>query len=110
MGRLNGITPVMARVDDHGSNSTAATVYQFALGERASQGTIMEGRGNSGMSAVVPAWPFSACDEKAFLCHQAQEVRMARLDDIWRKADGPICLAKLDVEGNELNVLRGALT
>ncbi|CAE8590731.1 unnamed protein product [Polarella glacialis] len=94
--RLNAVPP------------EAVKLHAVALGDRSGTGSILEGRGNAGMTVVTPmANP--PCDSRSFTCGRLQEASMARLDDIWSSEDGPICLAKLDVEGNELRVLRGAL-
>merc|ERR1712032_1211835 len=58
----------------------------------------------------VPVWPATLCDNQSFLCHAAEQVHMQRLDDLWDTDTGHICMAKIDVEGNELRVLRGAAT
>jgi len=112
--RLNGF----AGDNGHQSNWTqlqgsrvggSAALRRVAVGHRSGMAHILEGVRNAGMSVVAPKWPVPMCDPKQFLCHQAREVPMVRLDDVWSLHDGPICLAKVDTEGGELSVLRGAL-
>eukprot|EP00928_Gymnodinium_smaydae_P041229 TRINITY_DN27910_c0_g1_i1.p1 TRINITY_DN27910_c0_g1~~TRINITY_DN27910_c0_g1_i1.p1 ORF type:complete len:346 (-),score=79.71 TRINITY_DN27910_c0_g1_i1:123-1160(-) len=84
-------------------------VHQVALGESEGVGFILEGRGNAGMSVVVPSWPVNHCDPGTFHCDRVQKVPLARLDDLVQAESGDICLAKVDVEGAELRTFRGAL-
>lgn len=101
--RLNGLL-------ENGDSMRGAKVHRVALGDQRGDGFILEGKGNAGMSVVVPAWPVVPCDSNTFICDNVQKIKVERLDDIVHPSDGgPICLAKLDVEGSELRVLRGSL-
>eukprot|EP00927_Polykrikos_kofoidii_P078388 TRINITY_DN75216_c0_g1_i1.p1 TRINITY_DN75216_c0_g1~~TRINITY_DN75216_c0_g1_i1.p1 ORF type:complete len:659 (-),score=86.15 TRINITY_DN75216_c0_g1_i1:110-2056(-) len=114
---LNGIST--ANVEPVGGHANAlqdagnvsVTVHQYGLGERLGRGTLLEGRGNAGMTVIVPEWPYTSayCEHRMFLCHQMRPVQVVRLDDEWDVRRGRICLAKIDVEGHEVRVLRGAL-
>jgi len=107
--RLNSIRPILPDEDQASQGGASAVIHPFALGDQDGMGTLFEGRQNAGMSVVVPEWPSPVCDDSSFFCHQPRKMRVARLDDFWGSGDGPICLAKIDVEGNELRVLRGAV-
>lgn len=85
------------------------SLHRVALGDRKSDGIVMEGRGNAGMSTVVPTSLRGSCDRNSFHCDHTQSASIVPLDEFWRRDLGEICLAKIDVEGNELRVLRGAL-
>jgi len=82
--------------------------HHLALGDHTGLGTILEGRGNAGMSVLVPLWPTPTCDSTTFLCQNLAPVRMERLDNLLAEEEGPICLTKVDAEGSELKILRGA--
>lgn len=108
---LNGLLrraagPEGQEEETHGGS---ATLLRTALGQKDSLSYVLEGRNNAGMSVVLHKEPGEECNAEMFLCHRAVPTPVARLDDLVRPEDGPVCLAKMDVEGLELQVLRGAL-
>eukprot|EP00747_Dinoflagellata_sp_TGD_P014492 gnl/TRDRNA2_/TRDRNA2_123495_c0_seq1.p1 gnl/TRDRNA2_/TRDRNA2_123495_c0~~gnl/TRDRNA2_/TRDRNA2_123495_c0_seq1.p1 ORF type:complete len:400 (-),score=65.46 gnl/TRDRNA2_/TRDRNA2_123495_c0_seq1:56-1123(-) len=108
--RLNGIGP--PSTESAKSNAAMGTVKleRYALRDSPGVNHVVEGRSNAGMTIVVPQKPAQNCDENVFLCRRSRPVKAARLDDVWGPERGPVCLAKVDVEGGELSVLRGALS
>ncbi len=78
-------------------------VYETALSERSGNGSLCVPRAfneNRGLAQVLPLAAREA-GETSF------PIELRRLDDIWEN-DSPIALMKIDVEGHELAVLKGA--
>lgn len=85
-------------------------LFRAALGHAASNGRVFSARSNAGMSIVFEDSHPKTCDEKIFDCTNVGRTHLATLDRVLSEDEGePFCLAKIDVEGHELNVLRGAL-
>lgn len=93
--------------DARSAGAGAVAVLPIALGSSSGRGYIMERRGNAGDSIVFPEDVPLPCDNSTYLCHN-QVVRMQRLDGLFSIDGERICLAKIDVQGAEYQVLQGA--
>ena len=79
-------------------------VYEVALGEAAGAGCLYAPETSSGTASMVrknvdPAWPLIEL-----------RVRIETLDSIAKSTGDSVTLVKLDIQGSELNALRGATT
>ena len=90
------------------SNTRNCTLYKVALGERGGKGQVSvpeTGKSNVGMARVAPP------DEGAAPASLVDIVTLDSLLEDWRQGHGGkanVSLIKLDVEGMELAVLKGA--
>jgi FkbM family methyltransferase len=90
-------------VSDWGLPNPQVEVFDAALSERPGEGSLSVPSGfqkNRGLSRVQTSRPGRG-SEISF------PIGLRRLDDIW-KGEHPIALVKIDVEGHELPVLKGA--
>lgn len=102
--RLNGLAQVP--FPGRQINAGEVSVLRMAIGEKAGEKIIFEGRGNAGDSQILAR---EACHNETHLCQGAVMTPVARLDDLFHYGDEPFCFMKIDVQGYEPQVLKGAM-
>jgi FkbM family methyltransferase len=108
-GRIHAIEPdplSVARLENMRHGRPNITVYPVALSDRKGVATLhvpmVRGRRIAALSSLsVPSW-------RAGIDHQAVAVVLEPLDSILPADGRPVSFVKIDVEGHELAVLRGA--
>jgi len=84
-------------------------ILPFALGETAGMLTLsipFKAKGNVGINLAHGGDPTEMAERFTL---KSETVPLARLDDVLERYDfGPVSMIKIDVEGAELNVLKGA--
>eukprot|EP00930_Biecheleria_cincta_P069386 TRINITY_DN57129_c0_g1_i1.p1 TRINITY_DN57129_c0_g1~~TRINITY_DN57129_c0_g1_i1.p1 ORF type:complete len:555 (+),score=105.57 TRINITY_DN57129_c0_g1_i1:186-1850(+) len=91
-----------------------AGIVEWALGQWAERpeqmhAYVVEGIGNAGDSIIFPRDALDACNQTTHKCLEPHEVGVVSLDEALSSYHGTqVCLMKVDAQGAELNILRGA--